>query len=1312
MKKISQIFFYLLIIVLLFINTTYAQISINADGNNPDESAMLDISSTDKGLLIPRMSTAERDAIANPAQGLLIYNTDDACFNYYAGTAWYKDCGRDLTTDGTPYEGLTVSGSGAINITNMAIDSEDNILIAGTFSDSLNFENAWLTNLGLNDVFFAKLDKDKNVAWYFRVGNSNNDADPHIAVDADDNVYIASKFDGTIDLDSTFLTATNQGILLAKYNSNGIKQWATYADIGSTTNLEGLALDDNGNAYVVGYFKGTGTVASTSLAATNNEGFLLKADNSGNWQWATQTTTTDAAIFNDIAIKGDTLYVVGSISGLTTVGDANFITDYGYGLVAKYDVNNNFVWATNFPSADDMEVLSVAVDDSYNFYIGGYGYDETTIGDTTFTGNGEIYFVAKFDATNQYEWVSHGTGNLVTMYATALKLDKNGNLLVTGVFQDEEVIGDYTLNSQGSNDIFVAQYAPNGTLNWLSTGGGSSSDIGNDIAINATNLVYVAGEFRGTATFSQNIYTAIATREGLIVPFNNEDGSQSNYDNSLASSQDGDTDKENELQALSLSGTTLAISDGNSVDLSGMPMTTLTDTDADTKIQVEENSDEDIIRFDLAGTEFMRLDSGRIEILNTGNSVFIGEEAGENDDFSNNQNAFIGYQAGMENTTGSNNVFLGNKSGLDNTTGSRNTFLGSLTGTDNTTGANNIFSGAYAGFNNTTGSANIFLGTYTGYYNTIGQNNTFLGYSTGTNNTEGTNNTYLGYKSGNDNTTGSNNVFIGYEAGYGDTTSNKLYIENSSSFSPLIYGEFDNDLLQINGTLNVYGNYEFPTIDGIGGQILATDGNGTIHWSDIGTVTSFTDTDNDTKIQVEEGSDDDIIRFDLGGIEYLKLDSGRLEITNTGQSVFIGNNAGFNDDYTDNRNVFIGHEAGETNTSGRWNVFTGYQAGLSNETGKHNVFTGFRAGYSNTTGENNNFIGYNSGYSTTTGIENTFIGDNSGYTNQTGSNNTFLGYQAGYHNEAGANNVFIGNEAGYYETDSSKLYIENSNSTTPLIYGDFEKDILEFNGDVGIGTTPTNAKFEVLGSGEALASYTYGYLNNSGTTGLWTNSPVYSIYTDNKIAGFSFHAHSDERIKDIQGLSNAKEDLTTLMNIEVTNYTLKDKIANGDKRTKKVIAQQVKKVFPQAVSTNTIQVIPDIYQLATIDKNGWVNLSTDLQKGDKVQVIFEDKKELLEVIATKENAFRVGSTDNRQLTTVFVYGKQVDDFHTVDYEAISMLNVSATQQLAKEIALLKEENQAIKAQNSSLQSQLMEIKQLKAELLEMQSALEKEANKF
>ena len=57
-------------------------------GSTPDASAILDISSTTQGLLAPRMSEAERDAIGSPATGLFVYNTDTNAFNFYDGSAW------------------------------------------------------------------------------------------------------------------------------------------------------------------------------------------------------------------------------------------------------------------------------------------------------------------------------------------------------------------------------------------------------------------------------------------------------------------------------------------------------------------------------------------------------------------------------------------------------------------------------------------------------------------------------------------------------------------------------------------------------------------------------------------------------------------------------------------------------------------------------------------------------------------------------------------------------------------------------------------------------------------------------------------------------------------------------------------------------------------------------------------------------------------------------------------------------------------------------------------------------------------------
>ena len=75
------------VLLLSFQNSNAQNITItDDDGYSPDASAMLDVKSTDKGLLIPRMTTDLRNAIVSPATGLLVFDTDANAFYYYAGT--------------------------------------------------------------------------------------------------------------------------------------------------------------------------------------------------------------------------------------------------------------------------------------------------------------------------------------------------------------------------------------------------------------------------------------------------------------------------------------------------------------------------------------------------------------------------------------------------------------------------------------------------------------------------------------------------------------------------------------------------------------------------------------------------------------------------------------------------------------------------------------------------------------------------------------------------------------------------------------------------------------------------------------------------------------------------------------------------------------------------------------------------------------------------------------------------------------------------------------------------------------------------
>ena len=74
-------------------------ISINTDASSPDPSAILDVKSTDKGMLVPRMTTAQRTAIAAPATGLLVFDTDNNAFWFYNGTAWEKISPQPVLAD-------------------------------------------------------------------------------------------------------------------------------------------------------------------------------------------------------------------------------------------------------------------------------------------------------------------------------------------------------------------------------------------------------------------------------------------------------------------------------------------------------------------------------------------------------------------------------------------------------------------------------------------------------------------------------------------------------------------------------------------------------------------------------------------------------------------------------------------------------------------------------------------------------------------------------------------------------------------------------------------------------------------------------------------------------------------------------------------------------------------------------------------------------------------------------------------------------------------------------------------------------------
>lgn len=252
---------------------------------------------------------------------------------------------------------------------------------------------------------------------------------------------------------------------------------------------------------------------------------------------------------------------------------------------------------------------------------------------------------------------------------------------------------------------------------------------------------------------------------------------------------------------------------------------------------------------------------------------------------------------------------------------------------------------------------------------------------------------------------------------------------------------------------------------------------------------------------------------------------------------------------------------------------------------------------------------------------------------------------------------------------------------------------IEPNGTIRIGTSSTLARLNVAMNPGSFQSS--GRLTTDGATGnnLTVGESPISINAQGFIFASEFHVVSDLRIKKDVQISNGAADLEALLGIEVTDYRLRDFINHGSSQQKKVIAQQVEAVYPQAVTKGRGE-IPDIYQNASV-RDGWVEIDSDLKTGELVKLIGPKGESVVAVLEVKPGAFRPDlklDGDN-----VFVYGRQVEDFRRVDYDAIAMLNVSATQQIKRE---KDAEIDALRLENSELREQLDALRVTTAALQE------------
>lgn len=314
---------------------------------------------------------------------------------------------------------------------------------------------SWLFSTLLStSIGFAQVSEE----WVAREpGPGMFDGARSLALDNAGNVYVTGSGAGT---------GTGLDYLTIKYNAAGVKQWE--ARYNSPANLDddafSIAVDNNGNAYVTG---------RTSTGTANNVA-TIKYNSAGVLQWVTTNTGWGHSIAVDAA---GNVYVTGETLGF---GAAN---DY---LTIKYNTNGAVQWISTYDGPGNSDAaLALALDAAGNVYVTGRspaGTDEDEadldIATIKYDNNGQQLWVKRYDGPVD--------GNLPDE-GRAIAVDGSGNVYVTGLSSGN--------GAEDGQDFATIRYDTNGNEIWVSryNGPANSADVGFDIAVDASQNVYVTG---------------------------------------------------------------------------------------------------------------------------------------------------------------------------------------------------------------------------------------------------------------------------------------------------------------------------------------------------------------------------------------------------------------------------------------------------------------------------------------------------------------------------------------------------------------------------------------------------------------------------------------------------------------------------------------------------------------------------------------------------------------------------------------------------------------------------------------------------
>lgn len=359
--------------------------------------------------------------------------------------------------------------------------------------------------------------------WATYYGGSGADYGYGMAKDISGNCIIVGYTTSTNAIATSGVHQTIYGSLgdtyIAKFNSIGTILWATYYGGSSTDYGWGMTTDAIGNIIIIGYTNSTASIATTGSHQTiyggSSDVFIAKFNANGLRQWGTyyggNSVDYGYGVTTDV---GGNILITGNSSSTSAIATSGAYQEFRYGglgssggydaFIVKFNPSGVRQWGTYYGGYGNDSGQEIKTDTSGNIILTGWTYSNTLIASSgahqTIYGDSSDAFIVKFNTNGVRQWATYYGGSS-SDGGNGITIDASGNIFITGNTSSTNAIattGSHQTVFGGGDDAFIAKFNSNGVRQWATYYGGNISDGGNGITTDAIGNIIIVGSTNST----------------------------------------------------------------------------------------------------------------------------------------------------------------------------------------------------------------------------------------------------------------------------------------------------------------------------------------------------------------------------------------------------------------------------------------------------------------------------------------------------------------------------------------------------------------------------------------------------------------------------------------------------------------------------------------------------------------------------------------------------------------------------------------------------------------------------------------------